>query len=181
MKRRSRGYLLLALVGVTLLALAGRYGYWVLVEHRFQTITEGKVYKSSAMPPDELVRRVEALGIRTVIDLRNEAPESSAAERAAVEKAGLRYVNLPSEQVPDSATVDAYLALMKRPEIFPVLIHCEHGVGRSVLFAALYRIEFEGWDSERARCATTYFPWRGSFRPGSDKGDYVRNYKPRSR
>lgn len=179
-KRRSRRYLLLALLGVAVLALVGRYEYWVLVQHRFQTITEGKVYKSGEMPPDELVDRVESLGIRTVIDFRNEEIEPREAERAALEKAGVKYVNLPSEQVPDSPTVDAYLALMQRPESYPVLVHCEHGVGRSVLFAALYRIECEGWESERARCATSAFPWRGSFKPGSSKGEYVRNYKPRT-
>ncbi|MFN0006999.1 MAG: dual specificity protein phosphatase family protein [Planctomycetota bacterium] len=171
----------LALVVVALLALLGRYEYWVEVEHRFQTITEGRLYKSGEMPSEELVDRVGSLGIRTVIDLRDEVSEVIDAERDALEKAGVKYVNLPSKQVPEETTVDTYLTLMKRPENFPVLIHCEHGVGRSVLFAALYRIEFEGWGSERARCATTYFPWRGSFKPDSPKGEYLRNYKPRSR
>ena len=74
--------------------------------------------------------------------------------------------------------MDAFLDLM-RTDPFPVLIHCHDGFGRSVLFSALYRIEFEGWSNEEARRATRLFPWWGSFKPGSAKGDYLRCYVPR--
>lgn len=180
MNRPSSLYVVPALVGVALLALVCRYEYWVLVERRFQTITEGKVYKSGELPLDELIDRVGSRGIRTVIDLREEAPEVIDAERAALEKEGVKYVNLPSDQIPGPTTVEAFLELMQREETFPVLIHCEHGAGRSVLLSAIYRIEYEGWDSESARCATGFLPWRGSFKPDSPKGKYLRNYKPRS-
>jgi len=39
----------------------------------------------------------------------------------------------------------------------PLLIHCMHGAGRARLFAAIYRIEFEGWTVERAARS---LPWR---------------------
>ena len=178
MRRRRQLFILLAFVGVVLLGIAGRYAYWDIVEHRFTTIAEGKVYQSGTLPPGGLVDKIREYGIRTVIDLRREPPEVIDPERVALEQAGARYVNLPSDQVPEEATVDAFLDILG-PTAFPILIHCEHGYGRSVLFAAIYRIEFESWDNEQARCGTRLFSSWGSFKPGSPKGEYLRSYRHR--
>jgi protein tyrosine phosphatase (PTP) superfamily phosphohydrolase (DUF442 family) len=171
--------LAVALIGV--LAGVSRHAYWLVVEHRFVTISDGRVYQSAALPSDDLVASCAEHGIRTVIDLRNEvdSPGASAIERDLLQSKGVRYVSLPSTQVPNDTTVDAFLDIVKQPESLPVLIHCQHGEGRSVLFAALYRIELEGWDDTRAWRATSLLPWWGNFRPDSDKGSYLLSYKPR--
>ena len=101
------------------------------------------------------------------------------AEVDYVKKMGVKHFHLPTEQVPEDETVDAFLEIMKDPANRPVLIHCRDGEGRAVLFSAIYRVEFEGWDTERARKATRILSWRGGFRPGSDKGEYLRAYVPR--
>ena len=171
----------------TLIALAigwgGSYGHWIVLEHRFETISEGAFYQSAEMQPDALVDTVKEHGIKTVIDLRRDADMDDTTwferERAALEKEGIRYVRLPANQVPKDETVDAFLEIAKDAAERPILVHCEHGQGRSVLFAALYRIEFEGWDPERARRATRLFSWRGSFSPGAPKGTYLRDYESR--
>ena len=159
------------------------YGHWIVLEHRFETITEGAFYQSAQMPPESLVDVVKEHGIKTVIDLRYDEDIEDAAdfekERAALEKAGIRYVRLPAFQVPKDETVNAFLEIAKDAAERPILVHCEHGQGRSVLFAALYRIEFEGWDPERARRATRLFSWRGSFSPDAPKGTYLRDYESR--
>jgi protein tyrosine phosphatase (PTP) superfamily phosphohydrolase (DUF442 family) len=177
----KRRWLRPVLVLVVLVALipAGRWAHWRYVQHRFRIITEGAVYQSAQMPMDDLLDTVRARGIQTVIDFREEPQGDLDAERATLEEAGVRYVNLPSPQVPVNATVDAYLDLLQDESAFPILVHCEHGEGRSVLFAALYRIEFEGWEPERARESTRILSWRGSFAPGSSKGDFLSNYRPR--
>lgn len=49
---------------------------------------------TAGKPTDEGLRQLAALGVRTVVDLRTEG-EGTAAERQAVEAAGLRYVWVP--------------------------------------------------------------------------------------
>ena len=169
----------LALIALGWLGWGVYYGHWVFLEHRFSTITTGQVYKSGAMPGDDLLERVEEHGIRTVIDLRMHFPDEVARERESLDKVGVKHFHLPTEQVPEDETVAAFLEIMKDPANRPVLIHCRDGEGRAVLFSAIYRVEFEGWDTESARKATRILSWRGGFRPGSDKGEYLRAYVPR--
>ena len=67
---------------------------------------------------------------------------------------------------------------MADPDVYPVLIHCHHGVSRSVLFSALYRIEYEGWDNERARLATRFITDGSSFDTDKRKGRFLQDYVP---
>jgi len=179
---RRRGLrLTLLLLAAAVLIGGGRYLYWSMVQLRWMTITEGQVYKSGALPPERMLAKVKENGIRTVIDLRQEPPEVRDPERLALEAAGVRYVNLPTGQVPPDSMVDAFLEIARDPTQRPLLVHCEHGWGRSVLFSALYRIEVEGLSPEEAWNRTRILPWFGSFKPGSGKGEYLRGYVPRTR
>jgi protein tyrosine phosphatase (PTP) superfamily phosphohydrolase (DUF442 family) len=176
---------LLKKVGIALLvlavAIAAGYIYQVHFNYRFAAITDGKVYKSAAIPPEKLASYVDRYHLKTVVDLRDVDEQPAVdAERAALEKLGVRHVHLPTGQVPPQETVDKFLALMADPGVYPVLIHCHHGVSRSVLFAALYRIEFEGWDNERARLATRLITDGSSFDTDKRKGRYLENYVPQN-
>ncbi len=159
------------------------YGYWTVFEHRFSTVTEGEVYRSGVMLPERLVNKVRQHGIRTVIDFRRDSDgvDGVNEERSVLARLGVRHLHLPSQQVPTDETVDRFLNIMEYQEYRPVLIHCEHGEGRAVLFAAVYRMEFEGWPNERARRASRFLSFRGSFSPESKKGIFIRNYVPRWR
>lgn len=158
--------------------------WWALGEYRdtLRTITEGKVYQSGLLAPDDLRNEARRLGIRTVIDLR-EPPEEVRDERAVLSALGVKHIHLPSTQVPDDGTVNRFLELMNDPVAYPVLIHCYHGTGRSVLFSAIYRVEFEGWDREKARLATrTALRWLlpdASFAAEAPKGAYLLKYPTR--
>jgi protein tyrosine/serine phosphatase len=168
------------ILGSIALVATAVYVYHVHINYRFMTITEGKVYKSGAMPPEKLTKVVQRHHIKTVIDLRQEEEkESIAAEHAAMTAIGVRHVNIPSHQAPLPKTVEQYLAVMDDPAVFPVLIHCHHGVSRAVLFSALYRMEYEGWENEKANGATRFMTYKSSFDRGTRKGDFVLNYKPR--
>jgi protein tyrosine/serine phosphatase len=171
----------LVLGSIALVATAV-YLYQVHINYRLVTITEGKVYKSGAMPPEKLTNVVKRHNIKTVIDLRQEEEkEAIAAEHAAMKAIGVNHVNIPSHQAPAQATVDRYLAVMDDPAVFPVLIHCHHGVSRAVLFSAIYRMEYEGWENEKAHGATRFMTYKSSFDRGTRKGDFVLNYQPRHR
>ena len=109
-----------------------------------------------------------------------QASAISADQRNLV-SAGLRYVHLPSRQVPEPVTCEAFLSEMRRSEAWPVLVHCQHGTGRSVLLSALYRIEVEGWSPEQARQATRWLTWGSSFAADRPKGRFLLDSRPARR
>jgi protein tyrosine/serine phosphatase len=109
-----------------------------------------------------------------------EVPEELKAEKLAVAKIpGVNYFNNGSDQVPNQKNLDYFYTIMDNPKNYPVLIHCYHGIGRAQLYAALYRMEYEGWSNEEAR-AQAAFPLRfSSFDDGKPKGEFLKNYKTR--
>lgn len=175
-----------ALLVVAVIVIAAGYAHWVFVERCFCTITPGAVYRSGAMPPERLVKTVRRYGIKTVIDFRNpgkEATDSTAAvlqERQALTAIGVRHARVPSSQIPSDETVKQFLEVMADPASRPVLMHCYHGAGRAVLFSAIYRIEFEHWDPDRARRAAKLIILPGStFAADGSKGRFLLAYTPR--
>lgn len=175
---------LVAVLALGLVASAGGYYYWVHVNYRFMTITEGRVYKSAQMPPADLKERVKKYGIRTVIDLRHPGPWTDA-ERQAMQDVGVRYFSIPSRQVPADDVVKKFLAVMDEtmanPDYQAVLIHCKDGTGRAPLFSSLYRVEYEGWSNEAARNEIYWETGMGNFATDSRKGRFILGYVPRSK
>jgi protein tyrosine/serine phosphatase len=173
-----------AALAIVLVASSATYYYWVFVNHRFMTITEGQVYKSAEMSPAELKEKVKKYGIRTVIDLRHTGPWTDA-ERQAMQDVGVRYFSIPSRQVPTDDVVKKFVAVMDEtmanPDYQAVLIHCKHGTGRAPLFSSLYRVEYEGWSNEAARNAIYWETGMGNFASDSRKGRYILGYVPRSK
>lgn len=169
--------LCLGLLLFVFLGCAGKYGLW-LGTHKFAVVTQDAVYRSAAMPPDDLQRLVEKKGIRTVIDFRNTLADV-IPEREAMEQLGVRHVHLPTEQVPDMRFVRAFLKVMDSPESYPVLIHCRHGIGRTGVFVALYRMEYEGNSNEQARHEQYVYRLGTNFEPDSSKGAFLMRYVPR--
>lgn len=180
--------------GIFLIAIVciggGKYVYDMHINHNFETISEGKVYKSGVIPPDEIEGYIKANKIKSVIDLRfpgtgdlvnnPEIPEELNAEKQAVSKIdGVTYFNNGSDQVPEQHNLDMFFEIMDNPDNYPVLIHCYHGVGRAELYSALYRIEYEGWDTEEARKSTRWLTKWSSFDIGKPKGDFLHNYVKR--
>lgn len=181
-KIRSAGWpmkisLLFLLILVVVLA---RWGLWETLGHRYATITEGRVYQSGVLPPETLKKIIARDKIRSVVDLRTDDPTDfhPVEEAKLLESIGVQYYNLPSEMIPAPELVSRFLEIAADEKNYPMLIHCHHGEGRSVLLAAVYRIEFEGWSNEKARKACRFFHFRGSFGPDGPKGKYLRDYKP---
>ena len=139
-KKKHIGYLIIGVLLSVILTAAICYGYWSVFEYRFTTVTEGRFYQSAEMPPEKLLEVVQKFKIGAVIDLRKPA-EKIEAERIALAQIGVRHFHLPTGQVPPDEVVEKYLTILDEPTNWPVLVHCRHGEGRSMLFAALYRIE----------------------------------------
>jgi uncharacterized protein (TIGR01244 family) len=79
---------------------------------------------AGGQPTAEGLARLQALGFRTVINLRTEK-EGAQAEEQPVTSGGLRYVWVPV--TPDSLTladVEKVTAVLADPQAGPVLLHC---------------------------------------------------------
>lgn len=181
---------ILSLLVLVVLFVVGRYVYKVHFNNNLDIITEGKVYKTSVIPPDEIEDFVKKYKIKTVIDLRKpgtndtilnpEKPGDILLEKLAVERIeGCNYINIPADQVPADEAVDKFLEVMDDPSVYPVVIHCVHGMGRAPLFAAIYRIEYEGYTNEEARVNTRMPVKFSPFDHGTPKGEYLKKYKKR--
>ncbi len=100
------------------------------------------IYRS-AQPEEDQWTAVEALGIRTVLNLR-----SQHEDQAAGRKLDLLHVPMKAGRIRDEE-VAAALRIVRDAER-PLLIHCRHGSDRTGCICALARILFEGWSREDA-------------------------------
>ena len=178
------------IVLVIVVLIFGKNYYDMYINHNFETIEQGKVYKSGVLPPNEIADYVKKYKIKSIVDLRfpgtvdlvnnPEIPSELTAEKQAVEKIkGVNYFNNGSDQVPKQENLDTFFKIMDNPANYPVLIHCYHGVGRAEMYTALYRIEYQGMDKEEAREKTRFLTKFSSFDIGKPKGDFLHNYKSR--
>ena len=103
-----------------------------------------------AQPSAQGFNSLEKLGIRTVIALRGGDHEKS--EQGVVERAGMRYVNVPlSGSAPPSGEQTArLLALLDDNAGWPVFIHCKRGADRTGTVIACYRITHDHWTNQKA-------------------------------
>ena len=178
---------ILIAVFVLIVIGVGKYVYDININHNFETITEGKVYKSGVIPPDEIEQYVKKYNIKSIVDLRfpgtgddvnnPEIPKELTNEKSAVAKIkGVTYFNNGSDQVPNQKNLDVFFKIMDDKNNYPVLIHCYHGVGRAEMYSALYRIEYEKMNRDEARTSTRFLTKWSSFDLGKPKGDYLHNY-----
>ena len=158
-----RGAFLVAIaLFVSLLVVGGEYLRWVELEHRFTTISEGAYYQSAQMSPDALIALAREKEIDAVVDLRDTTDDLDLvrAEGEALTAAGIEHIHLPTNMQPDAEAVAAFLDIVaaQRGAGRTLLVHCHHGEGRSVLYSALYRVQFEGWTPEEALEAMVRLP-----------------------
>jgi len=125
-------------------------------------------------PDDDEYRELAAIGIKTVIDLR-EDPERYA--RRSAEGAGLQYINirLNAKRPPTAAESDHFLQLVNDESNWPVFVHCAGGRHRTGVLLAIYRMEVDGWNARRAYDEMKDFKFYSSFGHG-DMKEYVFEY-----
>ena len=89
-------------------------------------------------------------GINIVVDLRFE--NDRTWEREAVARYGMQYVGIPwSCHFPSDAITARFLAVAHENPDKKIFVHCEHGVDRTGMMIAAYRMAEQGWTSEQAR------------------------------
>jgi protein tyrosine phosphatase (PTP) superfamily phosphohydrolase (DUF442 family) len=151
---------LLVILGVFVAVSGAYYAHWVLVRRRLVTVARDRVYQSGAMSPRQLIRCARRLQIASVVDFRGPDEPRFHEEAAALRQTNIRYIHLPVGREPRAEEVRRFVALMaeERRAGRRVLLHCKDGEGRSMYFAAVYRIEFEGWTPRQALQGATRLP-----------------------
>ena len=101
-----------------------------------------------AQPKEDDYKSLAELGVKTVIDLRNDAKDYA---QHAVESLGMRYVNIPmsDKHYPREDQIEAFLKLANDPETGPFYVHCAGGRHRTGVVGAVYRFTKYGWNYEQ--------------------------------
>ncbi len=92
---------------------------------------------------------LKKIGVKTVIDLQKDGKRE---EPGWVQKAGLRYFNIPlsSHSPATTGQTQYFLKLVTDPANWPVYVHCAGGRHRTGEMTAIYRITHDSWTADQA-------------------------------
>jgi protein tyrosine/serine phosphatase len=127
-----------------------------------------------AQPKGRNFEQLAALGVKTVVDLREDAERGA---RADAERAGLRYINLPMQgkTYPQADAATRFLEVVNNQANWPVFVHCAGGRHRTGVMTAVYRMSVDGWDIEQAYREMKQYDFYTGMGHGCYK-DYVYDY-----
>lgn len=99
-----------------------------------------------AQPTAEGMRRLEAMGVKTVLSLRAFNDDESLLPGTTLAHPRIRFKTWH----PEDEDVVRFLRIVTDPKNAPVFVHCQHGSDRTGTMIAIYRIAVQGWDKEEA-------------------------------
>ncbi len=102
-------------------------------------------------PSAEGIRRLAALGIKTIVNFRDSG-EKVRREKEHAEEHGLRFINLHLSNwfASRDEEIHEVLEIIRDPAHQPVFIHCKRGADRTGTVVAVYRMLFDGWTDREA-------------------------------
>lgn len=135
-------------------------------------------YRGAQPLPDDY-KSLADIGIKTVIDLRNDPMDYAKSSAEAV---GLKYVNIPMSgwKSPKDTDLRAFLKLANDPATGPFFVHCKAGIHRTGVAGAVYRFEKYGWDYDKAYGEMKNYNFSAGITHRSFKS-YVKNYASKVR
>jgi len=104
---------------------------------------------TGAQPRPEHFAMLKSRGVKTVLNLRVPTEHRAEEEKATVEAAGMKYVNIPvNYKEPTDADVDAFLKVTDDPANRPMFVHCTAAI-RVGGFWLIRRVVRDGmtWDA----------------------------------
>ena len=127
-----------------------------------------------AQPKENDFKSLAQLGIRTIIDLR-EDPEPY--EKPAVESLGMTYINIPmiAKKYPTPEALDLFLKTINDPNTGKFYVHCAGGRHRTGVMGAVYRFKFYNWDFEQVYKEMKQYDFYTRWGHGAFK-DFVEDY-----
>lgn len=125
-------------------------------------------------PKEKDYRDLADLGIKTVIDLRD---DPAAYEKSSVEALGMRYVNIPmsDSEFPKAATIDGFLKLVDDPATGKFFVHCAGGRHRTGVMGAVYRYTHNHWNYDQVYAEMKDYDFYTRWGHGAMKR-YVQDY-----
>ena len=130
-----------------------------------------------AQPKKADYKDLAALGIQTIIDLRDD-PE--ADEKTMVEALGMRYVHIPmiAKKYPTAEATELFLRTINDPNSGKFFVHCAGGRHRTGAMGAVYRFQFYDWDFEHAYKEMKQYDFYTRWGHGAFK-EFVQDYYAR--
>lgn len=125
-------------------------------------------------PKADEYRELAAIGIKTVIDLRND-PKDYA--RTTAEALGMRYVNIAmsDKDYPPAAKIEEFLKLIDDPSTGKFYVHCAGGRHRTGVMGAVYRFNHYNWNYDQAYAEMKKYDFYTRWGHGKMK-DFVKDY-----
>lgn len=105
-------------------------------------------YYRGAQPEVEDYPALKALGVNTVIDLRDDPTDY---EKPSVEALGMKYINIPMSgwKYPKAEYIEEFLKVVNDRATGTVYVHCHAGKHRAGVAGAVYRFTKYGWNYEQ--------------------------------
>jgi protein tyrosine/serine phosphatase len=127
-----------------------------------------------AQPKETEFKELAQLGIRTIIDLRDD-PESY--EKPMVESLGMTYVHIPmiAKKYPTQEALDLFFKTVNDPNTGKFYVHCAGGRHRTGVMGAVYRFRFYNWDFEQVYKEMKQYDFYTRWGHGAFK-DFVEDY-----
>jgi tyrosine-protein phosphatase SIW14 len=135
-----------------------------------------------AQPKEQDYKDLALLGIKTVIDLRDD-PE--AYEKPMVESLGMTYVHIPmiAKKYPTQEATELFLKTVNDPSTGKFFVHCAGGRHRTGAMGAVYRFQFYQWDFEQVYKEMKQYDFYTRWGHGAFKDfvqDYSRSQQPKA-
>jgi len=101
-----------------------------------------------AQPDESDYKALQALGVKTVIDLQD---RPTSYEKRDVEALGMRYVNIPmsDSSYPKEGTIAAFMKVVNDPMTGRFFAHCAGGRHRTGVVGAVYRFNVNHWNYDQ--------------------------------
>jgi protein tyrosine/serine phosphatase len=153
MKIRERSKILFTALAVSLVVAVAVFGGQRGLPASEGILNFGRVNDTvcrGAQPDEAGIKRLRALGVKTIINLR-QPKEDVKVEAMEAAASGINYTNvpLPGVERPKDADVRKILELMETSSGL-VFVHCEHGCDRTGTIIACYRIHHDHWTLDEA-------------------------------
>jgi protein tyrosine/serine phosphatase len=150
----------------------------------FAMVRDGKILRG-AQPTTAGFEKLKALGVKTVINLRDDSATQIQIESQVVTGLGMTFVSAPLSAVrrPRDSDMQRIDAILTNPDLQPVFVHCYFGADRTGLVVGLYRIFHERYDAAVAYEEMVEFGYKwwiiGLSRYFYDKTGYLPKRDPR--
>ncbi|SEQ87134.1 Dual specificity phosphatase, catalytic domain [Pseudomonas sp. NFACC02] len=89
---------------------------------------------------------LEQLGVHTVVNFIKQSDNKWLSDPSIAQV----QIPLQTVHVDDADMIESLRAIQNAQQNGPVLIHCKHGLDRTGLVAAMYRIVVQGWSKQAA-------------------------------